>query len=176
MNRMKLDALSERFTRRLAGTVSRRSFLSRFGAVLTSAPLLPVLPVARAAVPKADSAFTRNAQTTDPKKCTYWRYCAIDGMLCTCCGGGLHTCPPGTTPSPTSWVGTCVYPQDGKSYLIAYRDCCGALACRTKCSCDSSDRDMPVYRAQADNDIVWCIGLSTMNYHCTTAAFIGLAE
>lgn len=175
MARLTLDGLGEQLTRRLAGRLSRRSALARLGATVVAAPLLPVLPVARAeaALP---SAFTRNAQTKDPTKCDYWRYCAIDGLLCTCCGGAVHTCPPGTQASPTSWVGTCVNPDDGKSYLIAYRDCCGATPCHTKCHCDGTERETPLYRPQGDNDVIWCFGLTTMAYHCSTAALVGLAE
>ena len=143
---------------------------------MTASTPVTTNPVARAQAQKPTDQFTRNAQTTDDKKCNYWRYCAIDGVLCTCCGGGVHTCPPGTTPSPTAWIGTCVNPADNRSYLIAYRDCCGALACRTDCSCVANQRETPSYRPQTDNDIIWCIGLPTMNYHCTTAALAGLAE
>ncbi len=170
-----LDGLAERLTRRLAGGLSRRSALARAGAILAAAPLLPVLPVAKAQA-ATPSTFTRNAQSKDNKACDYWRYCAIDGLLCTCCGGGIHTCPPGTQASPTSWVGTCVNPDDGRSYLIAYRDCCGTSVCHTNCYCDATERETPVYRPQGDNDIIWCFGLSTMSYHCSTAALVGLAE
>jgi len=38
------------------------------------------------------------------------------------------------------------------------------------------ERETPVYRPQGDNDIIWCFGLSTMSYHCSTAALVGLAE
>lgn len=175
MAKMTLDALGEKLARRLAGGTSRRSTLARLGAFLAAAPLLPILPVARAQA-EPQSAFTRNAQTKDAKKCDYWRYCAIDGLLCTCCGGGMHTCPPGTSASPTSWVGTCMNPDDGKSYLIAYRDCCGTAPCRTKCHCDSTERETPVYRPQGDNNIIWCFGLTTMAYHCSTAVLVGMAE
>ena len=175
MKRATLDSLAERLTRRLAGGVSRRSALARAGALFAAAPLLPVLPVAKASA-ATPSTFTRNAQSKDNKACDYWRYCAIDGLLCTCCGGGIHSCPPGTQASPTSWVGTCVNPDDGRSYLIAYRDCCGTSVCHTKCQCDATERETPVYRPQGDNDIIWCFGLSTMSYHCSTAALVGLAE
>jgi methylamine dehydrogenase light chain len=170
----RIDRFSERLTRRLACGTSRRSLLSRLGAFAVAAPLIPLLPVSRANAETA-TAFTRNAQTKDDKKCDYWRYCAIDGALCSCCGGGVHTCPAGTTPSPTAWVGTCVNPDDHRSYLIAYRDCCGAAAC-SRCNCDATDRETPSYRPQTDNNIIWCIGLSTMQYHCSTAVLVGVAE
>src|SRR5438477_3450314 len=111
-----IDKMSEQLTRNLARFTSRRGFLSRFGVALLMAPALPLLPVARSAkaadVPKTD--FERNAQATDDTKCNYWKYCGSDGVLCSCCGGGHHTCPPGAEPSPISWIGTCINPEDGK--------------------------------------------------------------
>jgi methylamine dehydrogenase light chain len=172
------DKISERFTRTLAGYTSRRSFLSKLGIAMLAAPVLPLLPVARvtAAEPSAKTDFERYAQAKDPNKCNYWRYCAIDGILCGCCGGGVHTCPPGAEPSPISWIGTCLNPEDGRSYVIAYRDCCGKPACSAgkDCDCHSVDRELPLYRAQLNNDIIWCFGNATASYHCSTAALVGL--
>lgn len=185
MTKSRIDRLSERFTRHMAGHSSRRSMMSRLGAVLVGASALPVLPVARAEAqprkpqtptPAQLSDFARTAQTKDDLKCDYWRYCAIDGVLCTGCGGGVHSCPPGTQASPTSWVGTCMNPDDGRSYLIAYRDCCGRSVCKSDAHCDGTEREMPVYRPQGDNEIIWCFGLTTMAYHCSTAALVGPVE
>jgi methylamine dehydrogenase light chain len=174
------DRLAERLSRGLARRTSRRSLLTRLGALLVASPAFPLLPVSRAVAQTPDrklSDFERNAQTKDDKRCDYWRYCAIDGLLCSCCGGGVHTCPPGAEPSPTAWIGTCLNPDDGKAYLISYRDCCGKSICTTRegCRCNATDRELPVYRAQADNDILWCFGTSSMSYHCSTAALVGLA-
>ena len=120
--------------RQLAGRTSRRGLLSRLGLALVAAPVFPVLPVSRASAKdrsgQAKTAFARHAQTSDDTQCDYWRYCAIDGSLCTCCGGSLHTCPPGTEPSPTTWVGTCINPDDSRAYLVAYRDRAGAQTAR----------------------------------------------
>ncbi len=188
MNLTRFDKLGERLVRRLASHTSRRSALTRLGMALVAAPMLPLLPVVRgtamaqtagmgnATGPKSD--FLLHAQSKDPNTCTYWRYCAIDGYLCTCCGGGVHTCPPGAEPSPTSWVGTCVNPDDNKAYLIAYRDCCGKTGCTPtkECDCNETDRELPIYKPQANNDIIWCFGTpSSMSYHCSTAALVGLA-
>ncbi|MBP8852592.1 MAG: methylamine dehydrogenase (amicyanin) small subunit [Moraxellaceae bacterium] len=176
-----VDSAVERTLRKLAGSTSRRGILGRLGAVLVAAPVFPLLPVSRAEAAGKDRSvqarteFARNAQTDDESQCNYWRYCAIDGSLCTCCGGGLHTCPPGTEPSPTSWIGTCVNPDDGKAYLIAYRDCCGTADCG-QCSCDNTDRETQTYRPQGNNDIIWCFGVSSMEYHCSTAVMVGAAE
>jgi methylamine dehydrogenase light chain len=171
------DKLGERAIRRLARHTSRRSFLSRLGAVAVAAPLFPLLPVQRAVAQKPSRAsdFGALAQAKDAEKCDYWRYCAIDGFLCTCCGGGVHTCPPGSQAAPTSWIGTCLNPEDSRTYLISYRDCCGVGACG-QCMCRSTERETPVYRPQGNNDIIWCFGTTSMEYHCSTAALVGLAE
>lgn len=174
------DSFGEKVLRRFAGGTSRRGMLARIGVALVAAPVFPVLPVSRAEAskpdrsPEAKTVFARNAQTTDNTKCSYWRYCAIDGSLCTCSGGGVHSCPPGAEPSPVSWVGTCVNPDDGKAYLIAYRDCCGK-SFANKCNCDGSDRETQIYTQQLNNDIIWCFGVKNMEYHCSTAVLVGAA-
>jgi methylamine dehydrogenase light chain len=180
ISRSRFDRLFERLTRATAQRVSRRSFLSQCGVWLGGASMLPLLPVSRPAQGaetkrKFASDFANTAQTTDPSKCNYWRYCASDGYMCSCCGGGLATCPPGSTPSPTSWVGSCINPDDGKTYLIAYRDCCGQDSCG-RCACTNLEGEMPSYRPQFNSDIIWCFGASSMVYHCSSAALVGLAE
>ena len=182
----RFDRLFETLSRTAAKRTSRRSFLSRSGMWLVAGSALPLLPIARPApaaespdktktAKKFASEFANTAQTTDPTRCNYWRYCSSDGYLCACCGGGPHTCPPGTTPSPTSWIGSCINPDDGKTYLIAYRDCCGKDSCG-RCACLGQEGDMPEYRPQVNNDIVWCFGASSMVYHCSSAGLVGLAE
>ena len=173
-----LDKLSERLSRRLAHHVSRRSFLARVGVAVVAAPAFPLLPVSRAAAqsaPMPRSEFSERAQAKDPARCDYWRYCAIDGFLCSCCRGGVHTCPAGSSPSPTSWIGTCINPEDSRQYLISYRDCCGVGGCG-QCDCKNTDRETPLYRPQGNNDIIWCLGAPSMAYHCSTAVLVGLAE
>jgi len=176
------DTASEKLVRRFARFSSRRSLLGRLGALILAAPAFPLLPVARAGAAEPDlnglTDFERNAQTKDPAKCSYWRHCAIDGILCGCCGGGVHTCPPGAEPSPICWIGTCRNPDDGRSYVIAYRDCCGRTACTTKdpdCDCNTNDRDLPVYSPFNSNDILWCFGKASATYHCSTAVLMGQA-
>ncbi len=88
----------------------------RSGKLLTGAALLPLLPIdrssrAQAAEPAAKGAKSK-AATDDPESCEYWKYCAIDGFLCSCCGGSSNSCPPGTAPSPITWIGTCHNPAD----------------------------------------------------------------
>lgn len=177
MKRHGIDKLSEQFARRLAGKTSRRSLLAQLGAALVAAPLFPVLPVqrAKAADKITETDFSRAAQTSDDTACNYWRYCGTDGYMCSCCGGSPTSCPPGSQPSPTSWIGTCINPDDGRSYLIAYRDCCGVSACN-ECFCEGTDRAMPIYRPQANNHIIWCFGTSSMEYHCSLSVLVGVAE
>jgi methylamine dehydrogenase light chain len=176
----KLDGFVEELCRSIAQHTSRRSFISRLGAVL-AAPAIPLLPISRGLAADAKhplTDFERNAQSKDPTKCDYWRHCAMDGALCGCCGGGLHTCPPGAEPSPTFWIGTCRNPDDGESYVIAYRDCCGKSMCAVEkdCECESNDGELPLYRPPSNNDIIWCLGSSTSVYHCTTSALLGRAS
>ena len=181
MARFNADKIGEAMLRRLAGRTSRRSILARVGGALAAAPVFPLLPVNRAEAakpdrsPEAKTAFARTAQVEDDTACDYWRYCAIDGALCSCCGGGVHTCPAGSEPSPVSWVGSCINPANGKAYLIAYRDCCGKPTCN-ECFCDNTDRETQIYTPQLNNDIIWCFGTSSMQYHCSTAVLIGDAE
>ena len=86
-------------------------------------------------------------ETGDPESCDYWRYCAIDGFLCSCCGGSPNSCPPGTEMSPITWIGTCQNPADGKSYVVSYNDCCGRTTCG-QCLCQRNEGDRPIYRPQ----------------------------
>ena len=71
--------------------------------------------------------------------------------------------------SPTGWVGTCRHPVDGKDYIIAYRDCCGKEYCG-RCACHGDKGDLPIYRTQLDNEVLWCFGVkSGWAVNCTTA-------
>ena len=163
----RFDDVARRSSRSVARHTSRRRFLGRLGALLVGASGLPLLPVARA---NAD----RPAELGDPQSCDYWRYCALGGSLCTCCGGSVTTCPPGAEPSPISWIGTCHNPADDKHYLISYNDCCGKATC-SRCWCHRSERDLPVYSPAKANDILWCFGTESRTYHCTVAIVVGEA-
>ena len=157
-------------TRRSARTISRRSMITRLGQLLVGTALVPVLPVARASGPSIEI-----PEIGDPTTCEYWRYCAIDGYLCSCCGGSSSSCPPGAEPSPVTWVGTCENPADGKRYIISYNDCCGKATCG-KCFCNRNEGDRPVYYPPKSNDINWCIGTKSNAYHCSTAVVVGLED
>src|SRR5580692_5225081 len=162
-----LDQLFEHSSRSLARRTSRRSLLGTLGQILTGAALLPLLPIDRAgrahaadAKPKADS----------PESCEYWKYCAIDGFLCSCCGGTSTSCPPGATPSPITWIGTCHNPGDGRDYIVSYNTCCG------NCECNRNEREKPMYRPSRNNDLNWCMANADSNYHCSVSVILGVAE
>jgi methylamine dehydrogenase light chain len=164
-----LDAAAREGARLLARRVSRRNFLSRLGVLIAGAYALPLLPVARAFSQESDI-----KEVGDPKTCDYWRYCALGGTLCACCGGTHKSCPPGSEPSPITWVGTCRNPVDDRDYLISYNDCCGKAVC-ARCGCGNSERDRPVYYPTNSNSILWCFGTEYRSYHCTVAVVLGEA-
>ncbi len=175
-----LDRFTEKTARRIAQSSSRRGFLTTLGTAMVGAGSIPLLPVARAAgVGGGGSGVaaqsTGNLQDPgDPASCDYWRYCAIDGFLCSCCGGTPNSCPPGTEMSPITWIGTCQNPADGRSYIISYNDCCGKSSC-SRCECNRNESDRPMVRPQANNDINWCLGTSSSVYNCSTASILGVA-
>jgi methylamine dehydrogenase light chain len=166
-----LDRFTERTVRYLASRTSRRGFISKVGLVLLGAASFPLLPVART-WGKDDDLDLAN-DPGDPMDCDYWRYCAIDGFLCSCCGGTKNTCPPGTELSPITWIGTCRNPGDGRDYIISYNDCCGQSGCG-RCTCMRDEGDRPIYRPSVSNNINWCQGSNAdMVYNCSTAIVIG---
>ena len=164
-----LDRMTGNGSRHLARTTSRRSFLTRLGVLMTGAAVLPLLPVARS--------FAADAieELGDPQSCDYWRYCALGGTLCSCCGGSHNTCPPGAEPSPITWVGTCHNPVDDRDYLISYNDCCGKSIC-SRCWCHNTERERPVYFPSKSNNVLWCFGTESRAYHCTVAVVLGEAS
>ena len=165
------DKLFERQARTLAQRSSRRGLLRNLGSLMVGAAAVPLLPVARS---EAAEAATRPAEEGDPDSCDYWRYCAIDGFLCGCCGGSMNPCPPGTEMSPVTWMGTCRNPVDGRNYVISYNDCCGKSSCGA-CLCQRDEGDRPPYRTDKTNDINWCLGTASATYHCSTAVVVGVA-
>jgi methylamine dehydrogenase light chain len=165
-----LDRIAERGVRRAARTIGRRSALARIGALLVGGAALPMLPFDRSAGP----AHAAPPPAHDPLKCEYWRNCALDGFLCTCCGGSITACPPGSEASKVTWVGTCKNPRDGKDYLVSYNDCCGKTACG-RCLCNFNQGERPGYRMGVHNDINWCMANDTSMFHCTTSIIVGVA-
>jgi methylamine dehydrogenase light chain len=99
----------------------------------------------------------------------------MGGALCTCCGGTITTCPPGSEASPITWVGTCRNPADDRDYLMSYNDCCGKTLC-PRCFCHNTERDRPVYFPSNAGSIIWCFGTESRAYHCTVAVVLGEAS
>ncbi len=152
----------------------RRSLIGRLGMAMVGSAVLPMLPFDRSGAQAAGGAAAApKPDPNDPLKCEYWRYCAIDGFLCNCCGGSLARCPPGTEASKVSWIGTCLNPNDKRQYLISYNDCCGKGACGN-CLCNNNERERPAYRMGLHNDINWCMGNDNSMFHCTTAVIAGV--
>jgi methylamine dehydrogenase light chain len=168
-----LDRLFERSARGLAKRTSRRSFLACVGRLLGASATLPLLPLDRSS--RARAAEPAGKPTDDPTSCDYWKYCAIDGFLCSCCGGSSHSCPPGTTPSPITWIGTCHNPNDDRNYIVSYNDCCGKTSCGD-CTCNRNENEKPLYRAARNNDLNWCMANQNVNYHCSVSVVLGVAE
>jgi methylamine dehydrogenase light chain len=169
----RVDRLLEKASRGLARRTSRRGFLGIFGGALTGAVLLPLLPVQRGGQAAAAEAPPK-AGSPDVTSCEYWKYCAIDGFLCSCCGGSSSTCPPGTQPSPITWIGTCHNPADARDYIVAYNDCCGKTSCGN-CFCNRNEGEKPMYRLSLNNDVNWCLANDNPNYHCSISVILGAA-
>ena len=187
-----IDRLFEKSSRSLARHTSRRSLLATLGQILTGAALIPLLPVDRssraaaaerataaepgaAKTPAKPGSKAKAAATDDPLSCDYWKYCAVDGFLCSCCGGSSNSCPPGTAPSPITWIGTCHNPADSRDYIVSYNDCCGKASCGN-CECNRNEHEKPMYRPSRNNDLNWCMANADSNYHCSVSVILGVAE
>ena len=169
-----IDRWTEGSARDLARRLSRRGFLARLGVALAGGAALPLLPVSRASAQTTAPNEGVAGEAGDPASCQYWRHCAIDGFLCSCCGGSQSACPPGTQMAPITWIGTCRNPADGKQYIISYNDCCGKDFCG-RCVCSRNEGDRPAYFPQKSNDINWCLAAESTVYNCSTAIVLGVA-
>lgn len=172
-----LDRFAERRTRTIAQRSARRSLLARAGRLLVaSAFTLPVLPFDRSSQAHAAGGAGGGTKKKAPGEfdCDYWRYCSVDGFLCSCCGGSATACPPGTEISKASWLGTCFNPADKKHYLVNYFDCCGRVSCN-RCFCNTNSGDRPGYRLGVHNDINWCMASDSSVYHCTLSVVVAVA-
>ncbi len=181
-------SLTSRTGRKLSERVSRRSMISRIGKWtmgVSGVALISTLPVTR-------SAFAQEPEVPapapgpeprvpvydgkDPAECEYWRWCNMDGTSCAACnGGGVTTCAPGSKPGAEFWVGCCTNPDTGKTYLIAYYDCCGAPSC-SNAFCGEPDMQAVMYNPVSgsyDQEIIWCVSDESQAYTCTMAPIIG---
>ncbi len=160
---------AEDSARRSARSFGRRSALARLGGLLVGGAAAAALPFDRAwgATPaKGDY---------DDKSCDYWRYCAVDGFLCSTAGGSSSQCPVGSEASLISWVGTCHNPGDNRDYLISYYDCCGKTPFSGAQYCFGSKGERPAYSLGLSNDVNWCMANENQGYHCTVALVVGVA-
>lgn len=166
-----MDRAVESGARNSARRFGRRSALARIGGFFVAGTAAAALPF--------DRAFANEpvkGGTDDDKACEYWRYCALDGFLCTTSGGSRTTCPVGADASLVAWVGTCQNPGDKKDYLISYYDCCGKTAYAGAQFCLRSKGERPGYSMGLHNDINWCMSNDNKGYHCTVAVVVGAAE
>lgn len=124
---------------------------------------------------RAFGAETKKAGQDDDTSCDYWRYCALDGSLCTTAGATKTSCPVGSEASLVSWVGTCHNPGDKRDYLVSYYDCCGKTGYSGATFCLRSKGERPGYSMGLHNDINWCMSNANKGYHCTVAIVLGTA-
>ena len=177
-----LDQLAEKLVRGVASRTSRRSLFSMLGTLIAGTATLPLLPVSRAGAADSSAGSSKDSPISsgnlqdpgDQTSCDYWRYCAIDGSLCSCYGGTVTSCPPGLEMSPITWIGTCHNPADERNYIISYNDCCGGVA-QGRCACQRNEGDRPVVRPQNNNEITWCFQTKSQSYTCTVAIILGVA-
>ena len=118
-----LDQVVVSGARSSARRFGRRSALHTLGGWLVGGAVASALPFDR-----AFGADPKKGGPDDDTTCDYWRYCALDGRLCTTSGGSKISCPVGAEASLVSWVGTCHNPADKRDYLISYYDCCAKTA------------------------------------------------
>ena len=164
------DSFFELSARGVAQRSSRRGAMATLGKALVGSALVPLLPVDRSFA--AGNTPAASAASDDPNSCDYWRYCAIDGWLCGCCGGTSSSCPPGTSSSPITWIGTCRNPHDNTNYIVSYNDCCGKTSCG-RCFCNRNENEKPLYKLALNNDINWCMASGNPNYHCSVSVLLG---
>jgi methylamine dehydrogenase light chain len=168
-----MDRAMEKQVRTVAQTRGRRSFLTRFGAILVGGTMLPMLPFDRNS---GAASAAEPDQSADDTKCEYWAYCGIDGTRCNACGGSISQCPPGSEPSKVSWIGTCINPTDKKAYLVSYSDCCGKAPCEEDANCSRHVGERPGYRIGTFSDMNWCMANTNKAAHCSTAMIVGIAD
>ncbi|ACT60410.1 methylamine dehydrogenase light chain [Hirschia baltica] len=168
-----LDSSVEQSARSSARLHGRRSALAKIGGFVAGGLVISVLPFDRA---WGSPTPVEKEGDGDDTSCDYWRYCALDGNLCTTMGGSTTSCPVGAEASEVSWVGTCHNPGDERDYLVSYYDCCGKTGYSEAQFCLRSEGERPAYSMGLHNDINWCMANANKGYHCTVALIVGVAE
>lgn len=166
-----VDRAFEGGARSSARRFGRRSVMARLGGLLVGGALTTTLPFDR-----AFGAPEKPEPIDDDTNCKYWRYCALDGRLCTTAGGTKTSCPVGSEASQVSWVGTCHNPGHKRDYLVSYYDCCGKSSYAGATFCLRSKGERPGYAMGLHNDINWCMANANKGYHCTVAVVLGVAD
>ena len=77
-----------------------------------------------------------------PADCDYWRYCAIDGFLCACCGGSVTSVRPAPSRRRSRGSAPATMPPTAADYIVSYNDCCGKSSCG-RCLCNRNEGDGP---------------------------------
>ena len=185
-----------RLGRLMSERTSRRSMLGmlgRWGMGAAGVAIIGSLPVTRAAIasdaPKEmiagagrtaaaagdPSLFPAFDETGDSSTCEYWRWCNMDGTPSAVRRRRCHHLRPAASPSAEFWVGCCTNPDTGKTYLIAYYDCCGAPSC-SNAFCGEPDMQAVMYdpvlqKLRPGNHLVCLRRVSACA--CTMAPIIG---
>ncbi len=154
----RVDHMVEEITRAIAGRSTRRSLLgtaSRAILGLLGIQILPVRLVDRRIVAGEHLSLI---------SCSDWYFCGINGYLCVNCGGGLDSCPAGSTLGNFQWQACCTNPDacPPVSVYVSYQDCCTSEtppACGKVCKGANNCADATV----------WCP--SGTSYVCT-ATFV----
>jgi methylamine dehydrogenase light chain len=93
-----IDTALERSARRAARRISRRSFLRGWARRWSARRRAAARLRSRAEEGRAQERRRRTTRALGAqadRRAQYW-HCAIDGFLCSCCGGSQTGCPPGT--------------------------------------------------------------------------------
>jgi methylamine dehydrogenase light chain len=158
--------------------------------MLMGAALLPLLPIDRSSRAEAAERWHCSAPARqrrppvrpDQARARQIRRAASIGSIApstdSCAPAAAaprSSCPPGTSPSPITWIGTCHNPADGRDYIVSYNDCCGKTSCGN-CECNRNEREKPMYRLSRNNDVNWCMANADSNYHCSVSVILGVAE
>lgn len=188
----------------LNDTFSDRRGFAALGHGITGLPSnLTLLPIDRRLGPSVmqmaphDNMVTMNSAShvrkglTDPKKCSFWGYCYMNGQPCVWCKGdnsldqpdeknpskdfskvGAKACPPGKTVG-VFWLGCCQNPK-GELRSIAFLDCCGTGFCvfvTKRCNNWADAKDWCAWTNDKNEYETDTTG--ARSYYCTVATDIG---